>query len=109
MYKSKLHQGKKRNFEILDVIEFLHRVCLHIPCYYEALILYYGHYANAAWGKKKKLGLESQLPLNIIDDAPDRKTCRRNFVDRMDRLQREFAADKLREIELFKVNEESEP
>jgi len=48
MYKSKLHRGKKRNFEVLDAIEFLHRVCLHIPEHYEALIRYYGHYANAA-------------------------------------------------------------
>ena len=80
MYKSKLHQGKKRNFEVLDVIEFLHRVCLHIPGHYEALIRYYGHYANAARGKRKKMGLESQPLLNIIDDAPDRKICRRSWA-----------------------------
>ncbi len=40
MYKSNLHQGKKRNFEVMDAIEFLHRVCLHIPGHYEALIRY---------------------------------------------------------------------
>ena len=105
MYKSRLHQGKKRNFEVLDAIEFLHRVCLHIPGHYEALIRYYGHYANpakldkilgiqnrysksayvlnkgsyAARGKRKKLGLEIERPLNIIDDAPNKKTCRRSW------------------------------
>lgn len=57
--KSELHQGKKRNFEIMDAIEFLHRVCLHIPEHYEALIRYYGYYANIARGKRKKLGLEN--------------------------------------------------
>ena len=80
MYKSKLHQGKKRNFEILDVIEFLHRVCLHIPEHYEVLIRYYGHYANAIRGKRKKLGLENQLPPDIIDDTPDKKICRRSLA-----------------------------
>ncbi|MCX6556610.1 MAG: transposase [Candidatus Aminicenantes bacterium] len=54
-----MHQGKKRNFEIMDAIEFLHRVCLHIPEHYEALIRYYGYYANIARGKRKKLGLEN--------------------------------------------------
>ena len=80
MYKSKLHQGKKRNFEVLDAIEFRHRVCLHIPSHYEALIRYYGYYANAARGKRKKLGLEDQLQIKIIDDAPDKKTCRKSWA-----------------------------
>jgi len=80
MYKSKLNQGKKRNFEVLDAIEFLHRVCLHIPGHYEALIRYYGHYANAAQGKRKKLGLENQLSLKIIDDAPNRRVCRKSWA-----------------------------
>jgi hypothetical protein len=31
MYMSRLHQGKKRNFEALDAVEFLHRACLHVP------------------------------------------------------------------------------
>lgn len=47
IYKSRIHLGKKRNFEVLDAIEFLHRVCLHIPDPYESLIRYYGYYANA--------------------------------------------------------------
>ena len=80
MYKSKLHQGKKRNFGVLDVIEFIHRVCLHIPGHYEALIRYYGHYANAARGKRKKMDLACKPLLNIIADAPDRKTCRRSWA-----------------------------
>ena len=60
MYKSRLHQGKKRNFEVMDAIEFLHRACLHIPDPYEAVIRYYGHYANAARGKRgRKWGWRS--------------------------------------------------
>ena len=80
MYKAKLHQGKKRNFEIMNAIEFLHRVCLHIPGHYESLIRYYGYYANAARGKRKKLGLENQLSLKIIDDAPNGRICRKSWA-----------------------------
>jgi len=80
MYKSKLHQVKKRNFEIMDAIEFLHRVCLHIPEHYESLIRYYGYYANAARGKRKKLGLENQVEINILDDAPSGGVCRRSWA-----------------------------
>jgi hypothetical protein len=50
IYKSRMHLGKKRNFEVLDAVEFLHRVCLHIPDSYESLIRYYGYYSNAARG-----------------------------------------------------------
>jgi hypothetical protein len=42
MYKSNIHLAKKRNFEALDAIEFIHRICLHIPDHYESLIRYYG-------------------------------------------------------------------
>ena len=51
-----------------------------IPEYYETLIRYYGYYANAARGKRKKLGLEIQLPLNIIDDAPGGRACRKSWA-----------------------------
>jgi hypothetical protein len=77
--------GKKRNFEVLDVIEFLHRVCLHIPDPYESLIRYYGYYANAARGKRKKQGLETEIEdsvdveIDFIDDAPSRKFCRKSW------------------------------
>ena len=77
-----MYLGKKRNFEVLDAIEFLHRVCLHIPEPYEALIRYYGYYSNAARGKRKKLGLEPDLlegkvvEVEFIDDASSKKTCR---------------------------------
>ncbi len=80
IYKSKMHKGRKRNFEVMDAIEFLHRVCLHIPDPYEAMIRYYGHYANAARGKRRKLGLEESVSLVVLDDMPDRKECRRAWA-----------------------------
>jgi len=83
IYKSRMHLGKKRNFEVLDAIEFLHRVCIHIPDPYESLIRYYGFYANAARGKRKKLGLEKEeapnIDVKVIDDAPSKKVCRKSW------------------------------
>ena len=85
IYKSRMHLGKKRNFEVLDAVEFLHRVCLHIPDAYESLIRYYGYYSNAARGKRKKLGLETESDISInqeitlIDDLLAKKTCRKSW------------------------------
>ena len=76
IYTSSMHSGKKRNFEILPVIEFLHRICLHIPNPYESLIRYYGYYSNANRGKRKKLSHQKQFETSIINDAPDRSSCR---------------------------------
>ncbi len=60
-------------FEVLDAVEFLHRVCLHIPDPYESLIRYYVFYANAARGKRKKLGIENSnkdnIEIKILDDS----------------------------------------
>ena len=83
IYKSRMHLGKKRNFEVLDAVEFLHRVCLHIPDPYESLIRYYGFYANAARGKRKKLGIQNSnkdnIEIKILDDDPSPKTCRKSW------------------------------
>ena len=72
-------QGKKRNFEVLDAIEFLHRICLHIPDPYESLIRYNGFYANAARGKRKKLGLEEDVDINITDDTKNKKSFKKSW------------------------------
>jgi len=77
---SSMHPGKKRNFEILPVIEFLHRICLHIPNPYESLIRYYGYYSNANRGKRKKLSPEIPVQTSIINDAPDRSSCRSSWA-----------------------------
>jgi Zn finger protein HypA/HybF involved in hydrogenase expression len=83
IYKSRMHLGKNRNFEVLDAVEFLHRVCLHIPDAYESLIRYYGFYSNAARGRRKKLGLEKEeapnIDVKVIDDLPSEKSCRKSW------------------------------
>jgi hypothetical protein len=75
-----MHKTKKRNFEILPVIEFLHRICLHIPNPYESLIRYYGYYSNAARGKRNKTSLDNKSEPLIINDAPNRSSCRLSWA-----------------------------
>jgi hypothetical protein len=81
IYKSRMHPGKKRNFEVLDAIEFLHRVYLHIHDPYESLIRYFRFYSNVARGKRKKLGIETEsedglnVVVDFINDSPSKKTC----------------------------------
>ena len=77
IYRSKMHKGKNRNFEILNPIEFIHRICLHIPDRYESLIRYYGYYSNASRGKRKK---ESQKELKISDDTIDIRSARKTWA-----------------------------
>ena len=61
-----------------------HRICLHIPEHYESLIRYYGYYANAVRGKKKKLGLDygfdQSNPYKIIDDGLNGRVCRKSWA-----------------------------
>jgi len=80
IYTSSMHPGKKRNFEILPVIEFLHRICLHIPNPYESIIRYYGYYSNANRGKRKKLSHQKLPETPIVNDAPDRSSCRSSWI-----------------------------
>ena len=80
IYTSSMHSGKKRNFEILPVIEFLHRICLHIPNPYESLIRYYGYYSNANRGKRKNISRDKPTETSLINDAPDRSSCRMTWA-----------------------------
>jgi len=47
---------------------------------YEAMIRYYGYYANAARGKRRKLGLEGPVTPVVLEDVPERKVCRRAWA-----------------------------
>ena len=44
------------------------------------LKIYYGYYSNAARGKRKRLGLEEVSPPVVVDDAPDKRTCRKSWA-----------------------------
>ena len=53
----------------MDYLEFIARVTSHIPDKGQVMIRYYGIYANAHRGKKKKAGVEPSCPPIIEDEA----------------------------------------
>ena len=53
----------------MDYLEFIARVTSHIPDKGQVMIRYYGLYANAHRGKKKKAGVDPSCPPIIEDEA----------------------------------------
>ena len=54
IYRSKLHPGLKRNFQVMPAAQWLELLCKHIPDRYEHLVRYVGSYANrakASWAR----------------------------------------------------------
>ncbi len=62
IYRSKMHAGLKRNFQLLPGAEWLELLCRHIPDRYEHLVRYVGWYSNRARGERAKQGLEESPP-----------------------------------------------
>ena len=48
IYRSKMHLGLKRNFQVMSGAEWLEVLCRHIPDRYEHLERYVGWYSNRA-------------------------------------------------------------
>ncbi len=66
VYQYGKHSGET---EYMDYLEFIARVTSHIPDKGQVMIRYYGIYANAHRGKKKKAGVEPSCPPIIGDEA----------------------------------------
>ena len=77
IYRSKLNPGLGRNFQVFDTLEFLAALTAHIPNKYKHTVLYFGWYAQAAVGKRKKTGkLTAGKPVffhQVEDDNKARK------------------------------------
>jgi hypothetical protein len=54
IYRSKMHAGLKRNFQVMPGAGWLAMLCKHIPDRYEHLVRYVGWYANRARGERAK-------------------------------------------------------
>jgi hypothetical protein len=54
IYRSKMHAGLKRNFQVMPGAEWLELLCKHIPDRYEHLVRYAGWYSNRARGERAK-------------------------------------------------------
>ena len=66
VYQYGKHNGET---EHMDYLEFIARVTSHIPDKGQVMIRYYGIYANAHRGKKKKARVDPSCPLIIEDEA----------------------------------------
>ena len=62
IYRSKMHLGLKRNFQVMPGAEWLELLCRHIPDRYEHLVRYVGWYSNRARGERTKV-LKAQAPV----------------------------------------------
>jgi hypothetical protein len=61
IYRSKMHLGLKRNFQVMPGAEWLELLCRHIPDRYEHLVRTVGWYSNRVRGeraKKEQSGVE---------------------------------------------------
>ncbi len=54
IYRSKMHEGLKRNFQVMSDAEWLELLCKHIPDWHEDLVRYVGWYSNRARGERAK-------------------------------------------------------
>lgn len=70
IYRSKMNPGKKRNFEIFDVLEFLALLSCHIPNKGEQMVRYYGFYSNVMRGKRKKLKGDRDEKVVVFEYEP---------------------------------------
>ncbi len=71
IYRSKMHAGLKRNFQVMPGAEWLELLCKHIPDRYEHLVRYVGWYSNRARGERAK-ALRAQQPAKTTDCARTR-------------------------------------
>ena len=61
IYRSKMHAGLKRNFQVMPGAQWLELLCKHIPDRHEHLVRYVGWYSNRARGERAK-ALKAQQP-----------------------------------------------
>ena len=65
IYRSRLHQGLKRNFQLMPGAKWLEMLCRHIPDRFEHLVRYVGWYSNRV--RAKRALTDDQLP---VDQEP---------------------------------------
>ena len=54
IYRERPNSALSSNFQSFDALEFLAALSTHIPSRYSRMVLYYGHYSQAARGKRKR-------------------------------------------------------
>jgi Putative transposase len=68
IYRSKMHRGLKRNFQVMPGAEWLELLCKYIPDRYEHLVRYVGWYCNRSRGgrgrRRLRPGPQPPAPLS---------------------------------------------
>jgi hypothetical protein len=54
IYRSKMHLGLKRNFQVMPGAAWLELLCRHIPDRYEHLVRYVSWYSNRSRGERER-------------------------------------------------------
>src|SRR3970282_1949241 len=70
IYRSKMHAGLKRNFQVMPGAEWLELLCKHIPDRYEHLVRYVGWYSNRVRGERAKKVLTQAGHALPVHEAP---------------------------------------
>ncbi|MBI1990234.1 MAG: transposase zinc-binding domain-containing protein [Betaproteobacteria bacterium] len=71
IYRSKMHAGLKRNFQVMPGAAWLELLCKHIPDRYEHLVRYVGRYSNRARGERaKKVFTQARAALAVPGEEP---------------------------------------
>ena len=78
-YRSKMHLGLKRNFQVMPGAQWLELLCKHIPDRHEHLVRYVGWYSNRARGEWAK-ALKAQQPAKT---RPARRAGQKVAQDRL--------------------------
>jgi len=71
VYRSKLHQSLKRNYQIMPGAQWLELLLQHIPDQGEHLVRYYGWYSNRRRGIRKQLAEREQTDMIEATVDPD--------------------------------------
>jgi hypothetical protein len=71
VYRSKLHQSLKRNYQIMPGTQWLALLLQHVPDKGEQLVRYYGWYSNRCRGMRKQNEKNDQTEITVSEASVD--------------------------------------
>jgi len=80
IYRSQMRPGAKRNFEVFNTLDWLAAITSHIPEKGQKMTLYYGWYAQASRGKRRRQGRPSALTTSPADPDCSPKELRHRWA-----------------------------
>jgi hypothetical protein len=96
IYRSKMHAGLKRNFELMPGTEWLELLCKHISDRYEHRVRYAGWYSNRARGERgKKSRVQAAAGLTWPDEPMATAFTARARATRAKWMRKVYEADPL--------------